>query len=67
MGADARTARRPGHRALDTRHVGAAVGEQHARELDRADAGEFNDPDPGQWPAHRRASEASAISAHLYI
>lgn len=30
--------------------TGAEVGEQHARELDRADAGEFNDPDPGQWP-----------------
>ena len=45
----------------------AEVGEQHARELDRADAGEFNDPDPGQWPAHRRTSEVSAISAHLYI
>ena len=37
--------------ALDARHVGAEVGEQHARELDRADAGEFDDPDPGQWPA----------------
>jgi len=31
--------------ALDARHVGAKVGEQHARELDRADAGEFDDPD----------------------
>jgi len=31
------------------------------------DAGEFDDPDPGQWPAHRRASNVSVISAHLYI
>jgi hypothetical protein len=54
--------------ALDTRHVGAEVGEQqHARELDRADAGEFDDPDSCQWPAHRRASNGSVISGHLYM
>ena len=53
--------------ALDARHVGAEVGEQHAAELYRADAGEFDDPDPGQWPAHRRASKVSVISGHLYI
>ena len=53
--------------ALDARHVGTEVGQQHARELDRADAGEFDDPDPGQWPAHRRASNVSVISGHLYI
>ena len=53
-------------RALDARHVGAEVGEQHARELDRADAGEFDDPDPGQWPAHRGASGGSIISTHTY-
>ena len=38
-------------RAVDAQHLGAEVGEQHARELHRPDVRQLDDPDARERPA----------------
>ena len=46
-------------RRLQLDHVGAQVGEQHARERPGRDVGELDDPDPSQ-----RVSRQGPVSGH---
>jgi hypothetical protein len=44
----------PAHRAgaLDSDHLGAHVGQHHRRERAGPDAGDLDDAEPGERPAH---------------